>query len=119
MFMITGPQSPSVLSNMVVSIEQHVDWIIGCIKHLREHDLGYAEAQEQAENGWCAHHEEVSNATLLPETASWWDGANIPGKKRVLYPYPGGCGTYRALCDQVAAKGYEGFTFKPHQVAAH
>lgn len=118
MFMITGPQSPSVLSNMPVSIEQHADWISDCISHLRRHGLDYIEPHVQAEDGWVAHHNEVADATLLPQTASWWAGANIPGKKRILYPYPGGCANYRKICDDVAASGYEGFALDSHRVAA-
>ena len=109
LFMITGPQSPSVLSNMPVSIEQHVDWITDCLRHLTERGVERIEPTLEAENGWIAHHEEVTAATLLPRANSWWVGANIPGKPRGLYPYVGGVGTYRGICDDVAAKGYEGF----------
>jgi cation diffusion facilitator CzcD-associated flavoprotein CzcO len=109
LFMITGPQSPSVLTNMTASIEQHVDWIVDCVQYLREHDLDRIEALLEAEDNWVAHHNEVAEATLLPRANSWWVGANIPGKRRTLYPYIGGLGTYRQMCDDIAANGYEGF----------
>ncbi len=111
MFMITGPQSPSVLTNMPMGIEQHVEWIADCMVHMREHNLESIEAQSDAEDGWIALHNMIADATLVAQTDSWWVGANIPGKKRILYPYIGGLDTYRAKCDDVAAKGYEGFAF--------
>jgi hypothetical protein len=116
--MITGPQSPSVLSNMPVSIEQHVDWITECLRHLTDCGLDRIEPTVEAENGWIAHHQEVTAATLLPRANSWWVGANIPGKPRGLYPYVGGVGTYRGICDDVAAKGYEGFELSRSGAAA-
>jgi hypothetical protein len=108
-FMITGPQSPSVLSNMPVSIEQHVDWITDCLRHLRDNGFDTIEATPEAEDDWVEHHNEVTSATLLPRANSWWVGANIPGKPRNLYPYVGGVGVYRQICDAVAARGYDGF----------
>jgi cyclohexanone monooxygenase len=118
MFMITGPQSPSVLSNMPVSIEQHVDWIADCLAYLRAHGVDTIEPRIDAEDGWVAHVTEVADATLLPLADSWWVGANIPDKPRQLYPYVGGVGPYRATCDEVAAKGYEGFALTRQPVAA-
>ncbi len=109
MFMITGPGSPSVLSNMIVSIEQHVDWIAGCLSHLNMRQLDCIEATLPAEDGWVRHVNEVADTTLYPSAASWYMGANIPGKPRVFMPYIGGVGTYREKCDAVAANGYEGF----------
>jgi len=109
LFMITGPQSPSVLSNMPVSIEQHVDWITDCLRHLREMGLDTIEPMPEAEHDWVEHHNEVTQMTLLPRANSWWVGANIPGKPRNLYPYVGGVGTYRLICDEVAARDYDGF----------
>jgi cation diffusion facilitator CzcD-associated flavoprotein CzcO len=109
LFMITGPQSPSVLSNMPVSIEQHVDWITDCLRYLREKGFDTIEAMPEAEDDWVAHHNEVTHTTLLPKANSWWVGANIPGKPRNLYPYVGGVGTYRLICDEVAAHDYDGF----------
>jgi cation diffusion facilitator CzcD-associated flavoprotein CzcO/acetyl esterase/lipase len=109
LFLVTGPGSPSVLSNMVLSIEQHVDWIADCIGHLRERTI---EATPEAEDGWVAHVSEVAEATLFPRAHSWYVGANIPGKPRVFMPYLGGVGNYRARCDAVAAGGYEGFSVR-------
>ena len=108
LFVITGPQSPSVLSNMPVAIEQNVEWIAGLIEYMRAHDLDVAEPGREAEESWVAHHDEVAAATLLLGTDSWWVGANIPGKPRTLYPYVGGVGPFRAICQEVADKGYEG-----------
>jgi cation diffusion facilitator CzcD-associated flavoprotein CzcO len=113
LFLITGPGSPSVLSNMIVSIEQHVDWIADCIAYLYAHDLTGIEATVEAEKAWVAHVNEVADTTLYPLANSWYVGANIPGKPRVFMPYVGGVGTYRQKCDVVAANGYEGFTLTP------
>ncbi len=110
LFTITGPGSPSVLSNMPVSIEQHVEWIGDCLDHLREHGAGQIEATEEAAAAWTDHVREVASFTLHSKAASWYMGANIPGKPRVFLPYIGGVGPYRARCDAVAANGYEGFT---------
>ena len=109
LFMITGPGSPSVLSNMVVSIEQHVDWVVGCIDHLRAHDLETIEPTEQAEAAWGRHVNDCADLTLYPVANSWYMGANVPGKPRVFLPYVGGVGPYRAICDEVVAGGYLGF----------
>jgi cyclohexanone monooxygenase len=109
MFMITGPGSPSVLSNMIVSIEQHVDWIADCVTHLRARGLSTIEATAEAQEAWVQHVNEVGHMTLYPLAPSWYMGANIPGKPRVFMPYIGGVGVYRQKCDEVAAKGYEGF----------
>ena len=113
MFMITGPQSPSVLSNMPVSIEQHVEWIAECIAHMRRNKLATIEATQQAQDGWGAHVAEVVNATLMPIANSWYMGANIDGKARRFLPYlgPEGVGGYRRKCAEIAEKGYEGFVF--------
>ncbi|MGI8689673.1 MAG: flavin-containing monooxygenase [Thermomicrobiales bacterium] len=110
LFIITGPGSPSVLSNMIVSIEQHVDWIADCIAYLRARNLAAIEATCEAENAWVAHVNEVANTTLYPRANSWYMGANIPGKPRIFMPYIGGVGAYRQKCDTVAANGYAGFT---------
>ncbi len=118
MFMITGPQSPSVLTNMPVSIEQQVEWITGCVDHMRRNEIDCIEASTAAEDGWIAHHEMIAGATLISQTDSWWVGANIPGKQRYLYPYAGGLDNYRKFCDDVAAKGYEGFALGAGSVTA-
>jgi cyclohexanone monooxygenase len=111
LFTITGPGSPSVLSNMPVSIEQHVEWIAACILHMRENGLETIEAAEDATTAWTEHVQAIAHRTLYPRAASWYMGANIPGKPRVFMPYVGGVGAYREKCDEIAAAGYEGFTF--------
>ncbi len=112
MFMVTGPGSPSVLSNMVVSIEQHVDWISDCIDAMRARGVSRIEATDEAEQEWVQHVRTLAEATLYPLAQSWYVGANIPGKPRVFMPYVAGCGTYRQECDEVAADGYRGFALK-------
>jgi cyclohexanone monooxygenase len=109
MFIITGPGSPSVLSNMVVSIEQHVDWIADAIVYLREHGLSRIESEPDADERWAEHVAEIGDTTVFARAESWYMGANIPGKPRVLLAYVGGVGPYREKCDEVAAHGYEGF----------
>jgi cyclohexanone monooxygenase len=118
MFMITSPGSPSVLSNMLVSIEQHVDWIADCLSHLTGRQLDCIEPALAAENAWVDHVNMVAHTTLYPSAASWYMGANIPGKPRVFMPYIGGVGAYRQKCDEVAAKGYEGFALSGSAMAA-
>jgi len=109
LFIITGPGSPSVLSNMIVSIEQHVDWIADCIAFMRDRGLDIMEANKEAEDKWVAHVNEVAHTTLYPQANSWYMGANIPGKPQIFMPYIGGVGVYRQICNDVAANGYEGF----------
>src|SRR5205085_10294914 len=102
--------SPSVKTNMVASIEQHVDWIVDCLQYLRDNGIRQIEAHETAENSWVAHVNEVADATLYPQANSWYTGANIPGKPRVFMPYVAGVPAYRKIVDAVAAKDYEGFS---------
>ncbi|MEV0595923.1 flavin-containing monooxygenase [Nonomuraea cavernae] len=109
LFMITGPGSPSVLSNMVVSIEQHVDWVIDAIEHLDRQGLRTIEPTEEAQDAWVDHVNLIAGATLYPKANSWYMGANVPGKPQVFMPYAGGVGEYRKTCDEVAAQGYKGF----------
>ena len=112
MFTVTGPGSPSVLCNMPVSIEQHVEWITDCIAYMRDNSVERCEAAPEATEKWVQHVNDAANATLLPTVKhSWYLGANVPGKPRVFMPYAGGMTRYRAICDDVAAKGYEGFVF--------
>ncbi|MEO8650778.1 MAG: NAD(P)/FAD-dependent oxidoreductase [Hyphomicrobiaceae bacterium] len=122
LFMITGPGSPSVLSNMILSIEQHVDWMVDAIAHMRAKGLATIEPTPDAETRWGRHVNEAGERTLYTKAASWYMGANIPGKPRVFMPYIGGVGLYRQECDAVAANGYEGFVLtardKSHAVAA-
>ena len=110
LFTVTGPGSPSVLSNMMTSIEQHIEWIADCIGYLGEHELDSIEAIAEAEDAWMHHVNDVADDTLFFQSNTWYVGANIPGKPRVIYPYVGGVGAYRDICDDIAAKGYEGFT---------
>ena len=110
LFTVTGPGSPSVLCNMPVAIEQHVEWITDCIAAMREKGVSRIEPAAEAAEGWVAHVNAAADATLLPMAGhSWYLGANIPGKPRVFMPYAGGMAHYRRICDDVAAKGYEGF----------
>jgi cation diffusion facilitator CzcD-associated flavoprotein CzcO len=110
LFTITGPGSPSVLCNMPVCIEQHVEWITDCIAHMRDQGLSRIEAKPEAMEGWVQEVNRAADATLLPQAKhSWYLGANVPGKPRVFMPYAGGMAHYRGICDAVAAKGYEGF----------
>jgi cyclohexanone monooxygenase len=122
LFVITGPGSPSVLSNMMVSIEQHVDWIADCLAWMRARGVRLMEAKQDAEEKWVAHVNEMAFSTLYPQANSWYMGANIPGKPRIFMPYIGGVGAYRRICDDVAAKGYEGFVMteaaRPRAAAA-
>jgi cyclohexanone monooxygenase len=110
LFTVTGPGSPSVLSNMVVSIEQHVDFIADLIDHVRQREGKAVEAQPQAEVDWVTHVHEVAQTTLYPLANSWYMGSNVPGKPRVFLPYVGGVGPYRQKCDDIAAAGFTGFT---------
>jgi cyclohexanone monooxygenase len=109
LFTIAGPGSPSVLSNMVVSIEQHVDWIADCLNHMKQEGFECIEPDLEAEDGWVDHANELASATLFPKANSWYIGANIPGKPRVFMPYLGGVGSYRKICDDIASNAYEGF----------
>jgi cyclohexanone monooxygenase len=108
LFIVTGPGSPSVLTNMVPSIEQHVDWIADCIAHLRRKGLHCIEATRAAEDAWVEQVNLLAGITLFPTCNSWYLGANVPGKPRVFMPYLE-FSSYVAKCDEVAAKGYEGF----------
>ena len=108
-FMITGPGSPSVLSNMPVAIEQHIEWIADFLEYLREQGIETAEADLDAETAWGSHVNEIGERTLYMLANSWYLGANIPGKPRVFMPYAGGLGTYRERCNEIADNCYEGF----------
>jgi cation diffusion facilitator CzcD-associated flavoprotein CzcO len=110
LFTVTGPGSPSVLCNMPVPIEQHVEWITRCIAQMRAEGLASIEPTREAAEEWMAEVTRAAEATLLPQAASsWYLGANVPGKPRVFMPYAGGMVRYREICDEVAAKGYAGF----------
>jgi len=108
LFTITGPGSPSVLTNMVVAIEQQVNWITDCLDYLSRSGGQRIEATAQAQDEWVAHVNSVADTTVYPSCNSWYLGANIPGKPRVFMPLVG-FPPYVEKCDEVAAKGYEGF----------
>ncbi|MBF6277966.1 MULTISPECIES: NAD(P)/FAD-dependent oxidoreductase [Nocardia] len=109
MFILAGPGSPSVLANMVLMAEQHVDWISDCLDYLDEHGFTTIEADEESVGEWVTECNEVAARTLFPTANSWYMGANIPGKPRVFMPYIGGFGKYNEICAEVAAAGYKGF----------
>jgi cation diffusion facilitator CzcD-associated flavoprotein CzcO len=110
LFTVTGPGSPSVLCNMPVAIEQHVEWITDCIAHMRQRGLTHIETTNEAMDSWIARVNRAADATLLPQAKhSWYLGANVPGKPRVFMPYAGGMAHYRKICADIAAGGYEGF----------
>jgi cyclohexanone monooxygenase len=94
---------------MMVSIEQHIDWITECLTYLRANAVSTIEATTQAQDDWVAHVNEVANRTLYPRAASWYMGANVAGKPRVFMPYIGGVGEYRRRCTEIAQAGYPGF----------
>ncbi|WFR73305.1 NAD(P)/FAD-dependent oxidoreductase [Prescottella defluvii] len=110
LFVVAGPGSPSVLSNVVVSIEQHVEWVVGYLDHMRSTGARFAEATAAAQDQWVEHVTAIAEPSLYTRADSWYLGANVPGKPRIFMPYLGGVGTYRSLCAQIAADGYRGFT---------
>ena len=109
LFTITGPGSPSVLTNMIMSIEHHVDWICDCLEAMDSHSAATIEATLKAQDEWVNHVNEVAHKTLYPKANSWYMGANVPGKPRVFLPYIGGLGAYRKRCDEIVANDYAGF----------
>ena len=109
MFTIIGPQSPSILSNVVVQIEQHVDWTAECIAAVRARGADRIEPTRAAEDAWVEEVNTIAAATLYPQVDSWYMGANVPGKPRVFPIYAGGVGTYRTRATEIAASGYPGF----------
>ena len=111
MFLISGPGSPSVLTNMLCSIEQHVDWIADCMVNLRRDNVASIEATQEAEDAWVDHVNAVADQTLYPTCNSWYLGKNIPGKPQVFMPLVG-FPPYVEKCDAVAANGYEGFALR-------
>jgi len=116
LFLVTGPGSPSVLTNMMTAIEQHVDWITDAIGYLGERQIGAIEPSGEAQEAWVAHVNAEADKTLFPQAASWYIGANVPGKPRVFMPYVGE--GYKTRCDRVAAAGYEGFVLSRRGEAA-
>ncbi|MET0521225.1 MAG: NAD(P)/FAD-dependent oxidoreductase [Jiangellaceae bacterium] len=110
LFLLTGPGSPSVLSNVIQSAEQHVDWLTDLLRHLRDNRIDRIEADLDAQDKWTRYCTEMANESLWPRADSWYMGANIPGKPRVFMPYIGGNALYQTEIDEVAEKDYEGFT---------
>jgi cyclohexanone monooxygenase len=111
LFTVNGPGSPSVLANMIPTIEHHVDWIADCIVHMREAGAERVEAAPEAQTAWAAEVAEVANKTLYPLARSWYMGDNVPGKPRMFLAYVGGFNTYTARCEEIAKGGYKGFQF--------
>jgi cyclohexanone monooxygenase len=109
LFMITGPQSPSVKAQMILAGEQHTDWIVECIQTMRTRGLTRFEVEQEAEDAWVVHNNEIADSTLYPLANSWYVGANIPGKPRVFMPYVGGFDRFKRTCDEIAQDGYRGF----------
>ena len=108
LFMISGPGSPSVLTNMIVSIEQHVDWIAECLEYMREHDARSINPGLSAEEEWVTYVNAIADMTLYPTCNSWYLGANIPGKPRVFMPHVG-FPNYVQRCEEVVNNNYQGF----------
>ncbi len=115
--MITGPGSPSVLSNMAVSIEQHVDWVVDRLIAMREAGFTTIEATETAQAGWARHMADCSMLTLHRLANTWYTGANVPGKAQGVMPYTGGVGPYRSICNEVVGRGMLGFKLTGPNVA--
>ena len=106
--MISGPGSPSVLSNMLPTIEQHVEWVSDCVEYLQEHQYASIEADTTAEDAWVDHVNETAELSIYPNCNSWYLGANVEGKSRVFMPYLG-VPPYVEKCEEVVSRGYEGF----------
>jgi cyclohexanone monooxygenase len=110
LFTITGPGSPSVLTNMLPSIEQHVEWIVDCIRHVYQSGHRQVEVDLAAEDAWALHCSDIADHSLRGTCNSWYSGANIAGKPRVFMPYLGGFAAYVEKCEEVVANGYDGFS---------
>ncbi len=117
LFMITGPGSPSVLSNMAVSIEQHVDWVADRLIAMREAGFTTVEATDTAQAGWAQHMADCASLTLHRLANTWYTGANVPGKAQGLMPYTSGVGPYRGICNEVVSRGMLGFRLTGPRVA--
>lgn len=111
LFTVSGPGSPSVLSNMIITIEQHINWIMDCLDAMAQRSASSIEATLQAEANWVQSGNEIAAGTLFPTCNSWYLGANVPGKPRIFMPYVGGFPNYVTVCQQVADQDYPGFSF--------
>jgi len=109
MFTMTGPGSPSVFANMILDAEQHGDWIVDCMKHMRDNEFTRIEATLVAEDAWVEHNQDVGEQSLRSQCQSWYLGANVPGKPRVFSPYIGGFPLYTQKLAEVIEGGYAGF----------
>jgi cation diffusion facilitator CzcD-associated flavoprotein CzcO len=118
LFTVNGPGSPSVLANMIPTIEHHVDWIADCITYMRRHNVASIEAEPEAQTAWADTVRDVANMTLFPRAKSWYMGANVPGKPRVFLAYVGGLSTYIARCSEIVSAGYTGFRLTPEASAS-
>ena len=116
LFIITGPESPSVAANMPIAIEQHVDWITDCINYLEENNIEAIEATTEAEDTWSKYVSDMANKTLFVKTKSWYTGGNIDGKPMRFPIYLGGMPKYAEVIDRVAKNGYEGFHLTRQEV---
>jgi len=103
---------------MIISIEQHVDFVTDSLVYMRERGLEIMEPERAAEDDWVDHVQEVANKTLFPRANSWYMGANIPGKPRLFMPYIGGVGRYRRICEEIVEEDYRGFRFEAESAAA-
>lgn len=117
-FTITGPQSPSVLTNVPTAIEQHVEWISDCLNYLREHNVKTIEPTAEAEAKWSKQCTEIANSTLFTKTDSWYTGSNIEGKSRDFLIYLGGLDQYRQVCKEVVENGYKGYQLQYEEIKA-
>jgi hypothetical protein len=111
LFILAGPGSPSIRVNVMVAIEQHVEWIADLIAEVEQNGIDTVEATVEAEQAWTKHVADTANGTLLVRDDTQYVGANVPGKPRTYLAYIGGLDRYRQICDDVAEAGYEGFLF--------
>lgn len=111
LFTIQGPGSPSAAANFVAALEQNVEWIGACVTHLREHGYRTIEALPEAQQQWIEDATALVAPTVLvhPTCSSWYNGGNVPGKKRMYMGYTAGIPEYRRRCDEIAQAGYAGF----------
>ena len=117
LFMVTGPGSPSVLASMIQAIEQHVDWMVDLMAHMRDVGARSFEPRVEDEDQWVAHVNEVSQVSLRSTCSSWYVGANVPGRPRVFMPYIGGFPVYVQKCNEVMDTGYDGFVLNGAKTA--
>ena len=110
--MVQGPGAPAAATNFVAALEQHVEWISDCVTYLRAHGHRTIEAQPSAQQEWAELTTALVAPTVLmhPSCSSWYNGGNVPGKKRMYMGFTAGIPEYRRRCDEIAAAGYAGFT---------